>query len=502
MLRKYIHNSPLIILFLILCILPFFYKDAAGGRIWDGYYLIGVPEGEAESVLGSGWFSRLETVSSLNTSLTFNDYGEMKTVELEDLDERFIEGDPRVDEFMLAAGDYFRTETEDGRKIDLIYVKSSLSAIRFYFHTRSSYGKAARGWLFPDINIMYRLGAVLLFAVCWIFGIIMLKGLRILAFAPGAAWLSAIILCSPDILAAASVNYLIFVLAVKEIYPDLIFYLNYREIRFNRSSVVFTVSAAGAVIVSVISHIVQRIPLLPLLSSLAAEAVIIFVFYSLKSERARRQEHRLFFPVRLSSGRAQGDSPADGKFGRLPLYSAAAAAAVLIPLFAIFISETVEAPVPVPAAAASNASWEPDYLEYLDQSESGLPNAADFVKHEAFQECFMYDRPYEFPKRGDSWSVGHYVFENGEITNRQTCVLQFTDNWYFNIINPDNRKGLMKLILERDAPGGVYLRSEFSYVPAYSTKGHILICLSVFLPVLGRFLSNERITLRRKGQEA
>ena len=478
--------------------LPFFYRGADGsGRIWDGYYTIAVPAGQAEELLSSGWFSDLDKVSSYNTVLTFNDYGVDEDVALNEISGRFIEGDPRLDDFMVSASAYFNTVTEDGRKMEVFYIRSSLSAIRFYFKVRSSYGDDVKNWIFPDVNIQYRFGAVVLFVLCWAFGIFVIKGRRSLAVLSALPWMASIIFCSPDMLAASVVNYLIFILAVRELYPDLLFYLNYRELRISSKSVFFAAAAVASVVATSAGHLVQGIAFLPLLSSFAAEAVLLYVYYGLKRERASRQEHRLFFPVRMASMK-----PAASDRKVLPVYAAAATAAILVPLFAIFISETADVPVPVPAAAAQNASWSLDYLETLDQSEAGLANAADFVKHQHYQQGFMYGAPYKIPKSGEKLLIDRYVVENSKISLQEKAAVEFTDNWYLNIIKPENQEGLLKLLLGQKVPTGIYLRSEFSFVPAYSTKGHLLICLAVFLPIAVRFLSIENITVRRKGQEA
>jgi hypothetical protein len=415
---------------------------------------------------------------------------------LGDMSRRFIEGDPRVDELMSTAGKYFSTKTEEGLPLELVYIKSKTPSVRFYFHAKMSYGKQVEDWIFPDFNIRYRIAAVFLFAVCWFFGIMIFGSLRAMAFLAGLPWMAVIVLCSPDLLASSVLNYIMFILTVKEIYPDLIFYLNYREIRINRSSLFFVSAFIVAMIASAIGHIVNGITLPPFITSIIAELILTVVYYSLKSERVRRQEHRLFFPIKITAEIVSLKESA-----MLPT-AAAAAAIILLPLFALFITEDSAAAVPVPYQAGAIDSWSWENVEYLDQVSDGLPDVSDLLTHTAFQQGFMYGRDYSFPSMGEKLTVGRYVTENSNIVYKEICVQEFTEDWYISIIKRGKGEGLSELLLSRQKPVGVNLKSSFNVVPAYSPLGHIIISLSALLPILGLFIFRASISLRRKGQEA
>ncbi|MBI9106031.1 MAG: hypothetical protein JEZ04_04750 [Spirochaetales bacterium] len=498
MLKRYIYNLPFIIIFILCCTIPFFFNGTSGsGRIWEDYYLVGIPEGGCPEVLETGYFSGLETVSAYNTVFSFNDFDEMNTIMLNDIDGRFIEGDPRVDPLMKTAGRYFHTESSEGVSFELVYVKSRSPSMRFYFNTMLSYGKQVSTWIFPDFNIWYRLAAVLLFAVCWFFGIRMLSGMRFMAFLAGIPWMAVIILSSPDMLSSSVLGYIIFIMTVQEIYPDLIFYLNYQEIRISRSSLFFIAGFLIATIASAAGQVVNGIILPPFLTSVAAELILAAIYYSLKSEKVRRQEHRLFFPIKIFDDRLSGN---DNR--KIPVYTAAAVAVILLPLFVMFITEDALAPIPVPHQSGAIESWSWMNLEYLDQAAGGLPSAADILKHEAFQQGYMYGRDYSFPSKGEKLTVGRYVTENNGVVYREICIQEFTDDWYASIIDRGNGTGLNKLLLSRQMPTAVSLKTSFNVVPGYSPLGHIIISLSALLPIFGLFLSKTSITVRRKGQEA
>lgn len=498
MLKKYIYNIPLAIIFILCCAVPFFLNGTTvSGRLWNDYYMVGIPEGRCEAVLTSGYFSDLETVSSYNTNFSYNDFGTMDSLALNEIESRFVEGDPRVDQLMSSASKYFHTFTEEGHPIELIYVKSSRPSLRFYFNARLSYGSQVSEWIFPDFNLRYRIAAVLLFSVCWFFGVRILSGMRILAFFAGLPWMAVIIMSSPDLLASSVLNYIVFILAVKEIYPDLIFFLNYREIRLSPNSIFFAASFAAALVASIIGHFIYGIAQPPLLTSISAELILTAVYYSLKGERVRRQEHKLFIPIKI----ADTGKPAKG--GRkLPVYAAAFAAVILLPLFALFVTEESRAVVPVPHQAGAIDSWSWENLGYLDQFPEELPDVSDLLKHEAFQQGFMYGRDYAFPYEGEKLTVSRYVTENNEIVYKEISVQEFTENWYLSIIKRGKGTGLSKLLLSRNTPVGVSLKSSFSIVPAYSPLGHLIISLSALLPIFGLFITRTSISVRRKGQEA
>lgn len=487
-------------LFVLLCTAVFFIDGHADdSRLWDEYYTVGVPSGQAESIINEGIFGEADIVSFYNTSLNFNDFGTMENVALADLSQRFVEGDPRVDPFAEGAANYFHSSDTAGSEWELFYVKNRKSVWDFYFKTRRSAGRSLNDWVFPDFSIKSRLSALILFAVSWLFGIRLAKGLRLPAAAAGVPWMISVVVNGAGMLPAAVSIYIVFILLIRESYSDVLFYLNYRKVRMRPGIYLHAGAFLIITIASMVVTIRNNLPVIPVLISAAAGFICVFISYSIKSQRVSMQEHRLFFPVCMKS-----KTSSESYGNKLPETAAAAAAIILIPMFVLFFQEESPIEVPVPQnSAASFSSWSWESLEYIDKTYEGLVNSADLLTHEAYQAGFMFDRAWEFPVQNEELMLGTYVAVNNEIEYRETCILQFTEQWYTSIIKPKLSTGLPALLLSQKTPGGIILKSDISEaVSSFNPVSHVFFSLLAILPIFGHIFSNVRITVRRKGQLA
>ena len=499
MLKRCIYNFPFMILFVILCSVLFFLNSGSERSIWDDYYVIGLPEGEASDVYESGVFSENEVVSFYNTGFRYNDFGEMKIVPLTDLNNRFVDGDPRIDPFIGGAADYFFTSDSEGRPWELIYIKKDASAWRFFLQTRKSAGSSVDDWIFPDFNIRHRISTILLFCVGWFFGIWLAKGFRPVAAASGLPWFLSVAVNGSGMLPAAVSIFILLILTIKESHSDVLYYLNYRIVRFRMSIYMHLAALAIAFIGGVVLNLMTGMPVVPVILALSAGLVSVFVYYSLRGQRVNMQEHRLFFPVSLIS--KTGNEITGNK---LPEIAASAAAILLIPMFLIFYQYKSPVEVPVPQASVESFnSWSWESLEYIDKTYEGLVNAADLVTHNAYQDGFMFGREWRFPAEGEEIIQGRYVRNGKDIEYRENSVLQFTEDWYLSIIKPVLNEGLPELLLSQHSPGGILSKSDISdTVSNFNPVRYVLICLLTILPILGHLYTFFSITERRKGQEA
>ncbi|HAK46888.1 MAG TPA: hypothetical protein DCO79_13345 [Spirochaeta sp.] len=500
MLRRCIYNLPFMILFVILCAVLFFFDGHADNdRLWDNYYIIAVPEGDAELILQKEFFGDADILSYYNTSIRYNDFAEMKSVPLSQIKDRFVEGDPRIDPFIEGAVDYFFSTDENAAVRELIYVGSSKSVWDFYFQTRRAAGAEVDNWIFPDFSIRNRLTTLALFIVCWLFGIWLLSGMRIVAAAAGLPWIISVVVNGAGLLPAAVSVYIISILVIRETYPAVLYYLNYRKIRVRLSIYLYAAAFAAAFIGSLVLSLGRNLPAAPIIISTAAGFTCVFIYYSLKSHLVRMQEHRLFFPVSISS---KAGTEISGN--KIPEIAAAAAAVILLPMFVLFYQQNIPVEVPVPQKPVESfSSWTWESLEFIDKSYDGLVNAADLLTHAAYQEGFMYDREWRFPVQDEKLLVGGYVAVNNKIEFKETCIQQFTENWYTSIIKPELNTGLTALLLSQQSPGGIILKSDISEASSsFKPVNHVFISLLAILPLLGHIFSILSISVRRKGQLA
>jgi hypothetical protein len=232
--------------------------------------------------------------------------------------------------------------------------------------------------------------------------------------------------------------------------------------------------------------------------SLIADILCFFIYYSIKSQKVRMQEHRLFFPVSITDSTVH-----EVNFKKFPETAAALTAVFIIPMFVLFFHthSPIDIPVPEPSEVFTNWSWES--LDYIDKTYEGLVSAADFVSHRAYQEGFMYGRQWGFPAQDEKIMMGQYVAVNNGIQFKENCVEQFTEDWYRSIIKPEKSTGLAALLLGQRTPGGIILKSDISEtLSGFNPVRHVFISLTAILPIFGLFISRISITVRRKGQEA
>ena len=500
MLRRCIYNIPVFIVYLLLCASVFFLDGhSAGDRIWDSYYTIAVPEGSAEQIIENNTFGDASVVSAYNTVFRFNDFSSMAEVSLPDVQKRFVDGDPRIDPFIRGAADYFSTVDAAGNRWELLYVGSNRSAWDFYFEARKAAGEESHNWIFPDFSVGDRAAAAVLFLLCLIFGVFISGGLRLPVAAAGLPWLISTAVTGTAMLPASCSVYLFSVLFIRESYFDILYRLNYGKKRFSTANYLFAAGLGVSAAAAIVTNAIRGLPVLPLFLSAVAGFASVCIFYSLKGQRVRMQEHRLFFPVSLKH--KSHSAPAHNK---LPEMAAAAAAIIIIPMFSLFFSQTLPVEVPVPQHPAEQFSpWSWESLDYIDKSDEGLVNAADLLRHAAFQDGFMYGRKWSFPKPDEGIILKRYVSGNNEILCEEVNIRLFTDKWYSSIINAELSTGLNALLLSQDAPGGIICKADISSaVGSFNPVRHVLICILALLPLTGHLKNRVSITVRRKGQEA
>lgn len=87
-------------------------------------------------------------------------------------------------------------------------------------------------------------------------------------------------------------------------------------------------------------------------------------------------------------------------------------------------------------------------LERLSNTKERVVNAADFVSHMAFQYGYMLKKEYKLPKEGERDEIGQYKYNNNKI-ERYSIVLNVYDDLYLKKILEENEENsFTKIILE------------------------------------------------------
>ncbi|MDC7124177.1 MAG: hypothetical protein PQJ46_01325 [Spirochaetales bacterium] len=501
MLKRCIHSFPFIVVFVFLCILLVITTGASGSkRIWENYYVIGIPEKEYSEVIKSDLFDDFDIVSENNTFFEYNDFSSKKTINLSELSSRFIDGDPRVDPYMKGAKKYFHTFSEDGSPIILVYVKTTMPRLKFYNKIKRSWAGSVSDWYFPDINIFHNIFSALLFGLCWFFGTWLSEKQRIPSSIAGLPWFIAVLVNGAVILPAAAAIYVFLMLTLREFSKDLIFYFNYKKLELSDTLKSYLISIGTIVIIEIVYGIVKNDTSISLLISLAADFVCFFVFYFLRGHIVQMQEHQIFFPVSILTS-----APVEKNTKKITEILLSAAIIAFIPLFVLFFKSNMSVSIPVPDDSLNLKEWTWENLEYIDGNLSGeLVDATDLIKHKAYQDGFLYGRDWIFPEPDEKIMEKVYSHSGKDIETKEICVFQFTEQWYCNIISSlSDRAGISSLLLSQSSPGSVLIRSAKINKPRFlNLIESIVVGVVAVLPMLWQFVIGFGFINRRKGQEA
>jgi hypothetical protein len=145
-------------------------------------------------------------------------------------------------------------------------------------------------------------------------------------------------------------------------------------------------------------------------------------------------------------------------------------------------------PTPSPVAGARDFSW--GALERVSRigGVQRLPDYADYVTHEAFQEAMAFGRPWLMPVRDERVYVREFVTNpaTGSFLERQRRVKVFDSGWLASVRRRAGPGSLGALLLAQRHPVLVALRG-----PESSLLRELPIALFVMLAFLG-MMGRER----------
>ena len=105
--------------------------------------------------------------------------------------------------------------------------------------------------------------------------------------------------------------------------------------------------------------------------------------------------------------------------------------------------------LPAPGAGSATVTWdELARLGVRDPSLGGLPTAADYVTHVAFQEGMPYGRPYRLPQEGERLTVSSFRFDPHarRMLRRERLVVTYDQRWLERVVA--EATGVGRLLLD------------------------------------------------------
>jgi hypothetical protein len=231
-----------------------------------------------------------------------------------------------------------------------------------------------------------------------------------------------------------------------------------------------------------------------------AQALVLSLFYNFMRWKVSRQEHILFFPVPMRwEHRLNRRTLAAGSLVILSL-------AVLPGLTALLSTGAEKAQIeyPQPLAEAGGLygySWKvlsKFYKAVEKDSPSGtqleLPNLADYLTHRAYQEAYLYGRPFTFPEPGEQIVMQMFERKENDIIRREKVVGMFTENWYEDIITTASKSGVTRILLSQGGPTRIARGEGNSYhISGYTVTTYIGTLVFMF-PIAGIIISKKLIS--------
>ncbi len=524
-------------------------SSVSQGAIWDGYTVLlvnrNLPISDVTRELEA---AGVTNVISLSTAeVRYNDIDRLGVVPADEIEDRFLEYDPRLDPFMQELDTFFFTSA-DGLEYAIYYIEHERSRaqlaqlVRERVHELASELElsAATGsvWRFADSDTHDPRVFVIGFIVFAVFVMSYLKT-AVPTLAVGsviAAWQLA--RAGPGVLLSVVVAYLIWSVLIRDLTREL----PQRLDRYDPRSLTarWTVRASFALLLLAASGLYayridrEAVALLHLLVVTLALMLLTAAIVTRTVVKHRHSEHRLFRPVTIilrGVGKLLRDRSRRGsRFAATPtllrLERGAAVRGVLVVLIAVGVAAAwaaallpagggVAVPAPLRVPGADDLSH--GSIARLERYRSGdrLPDLAMYLTHRAYQEAFMHGREFVFPQPGEEVTRERYRRAADGITEETVVALRFDDDWVRQVRSETPSGSPMRLLWEQGEAVGVVFESRPAIYSARSTvvRHGALVAVtllaflfsSVFAPQPGRScaVSSEDSAAREKtNQEA
>ncbi|HUJ73591.1 MAG TPA: hypothetical protein VL359_01985 [bacterium] len=396
-------------------------------RVWRGYetLLLG------PQAVRSGRLARLVqemgpgVVSELTASVSFWDFTGVDRAAVSRLDERIDPRDPRHDRVMDDLGGYFRAPAGRLGTWTVVFLPARRAPVLDYIRVARLLGAGAGAWRLVEMDPVEAFAALAgMFAFALFLTRSSPRGERLTRTAASAA---AAALWMPFVLGGGLERLALSFLLLFTWYraADVVISLHGwdKRLRKNiRSPLVALAASTGAGLLLLVPAGGFAAGALAAFVGPVAGSVLLLAALALYWGRSRRPvRRRKFTPVPIVTPAL---SVAPGPAGVL-LALAALTTVAVIPL-----ARSVPVPTPVALRDVRDFSWKA--LDTLARSghTPRLPDLADLVTHEAFQETIAFGRPWGLPRRDEHVAVrGFLAGPGGTIVAVERRVKVFDDAW-------------------------------------------------------------------------
>ena len=493
---------------LLILILP---SHSSSNTTWRGYFTIVAGDNVADSVvtraLEKAGLSGV--ISASNATVSFTDFSGIKKVTIADIPERFDPVDPRLDPYMKRVSALFTTVV-NGQAMQILYVPVSgvgthlpgLGVLRVNSVAHRALDPLHITWYLLEWNGLRRVLFIVSFLVFCALLLIRTRHFRVSVLLGALPWVSGAFAGGYGSFAASCLLVFAWAYLLEEGVPAIErssvklhsvsdesmlrqtdrFYS--RELGARFAFFLVAVVVAAVLDYDGVSRMVARV--LP--GVLATAALAGLVARYVQWTRSSR-EHESFIPLRILPHSMT--RTLRGSYSRL--VPSLLFVLVFPPLVMLILpgDAQVYVPRPVPVAGITSLSWNDLGRLWERHAPSTLPDLSDYITHRAYQDAYLFNRPYEFPHPGQIVTIPEFTLGGLNMSEHPKVMMTFTDSWFKDQMHGGGVPALLRsqgraMMVERQPSGLVY--ADYAVL-----LRHTAIVLLVFFPFI---LSFVRMSMR------
>jgi|GEM_PF-6856940 len=482
------------------------------GQIWNGYYVLLIPESEP----GSDAVARLQKagfdgiVSEQTAEVTFTTYEGSQRLPVEALGSRFDPLDPRYDSYMRNIGAYFHTSLKD-RRSQILYVPSPPTPFETSRRVARAFAGSGVKWSLVEWDA--REGGFFLGAFLFVGAVIIWKsrGVRLVLALGLFPWIIYVFLGAASSFSEASLVYFAWAHLVCGTTRYLEEYVSYGNGESMRHTLFWRILFLAAVIVAaLIFHADDGLfGALPLFTgTIGTAAITLASWLAIRFMRSRR-DHRIFHPVPILPVSAA----VRRKYALWPTLPLIFVIVLFAPLTGNMLPHPDAPVLPRPEKGTANTAFTFHQIRtrFAAKNDSSLPDISDYVAHRAYQRGLLFGQPYGVPSEGRTITLSHYNQRDGKLLKSEETVMVYNDAWLRSALAEAPPGSLQQLLISQGRPIGVVAgQSAAIYSQTSRLLRHSILVVLVFSPFLvgrtvlqwaGRRRAAD-VLLRRSKQEA
>jgi len=443
-------------------------------------------------------------ISASNATVSFTDFSGIRKVSVADIPARFDPVDPRLDPYMKRVSALFSTAV-NGQPMQIIYVPVSgvgshfpgLGVLRVNSLAHRALDPLHIDWYLLEWNGLRRVLFIVSFLVFCALLLMRTRHFRIPVLLGALPWISGAFAGGYGSFAASCLLVFAWAYLLEEGVPAIErssakfhshgdesglrqfdrFYSSELAARFG----FFIVAVVVAAVLDYdgVSGILARV--IPgLLATVALAGLVVRYVQWTRS----RREHESFIPLRIlprTMTRALR-----GSYVRL--VPSLLFVLVFPPLVMLILpgDSQVYVPRPVPVAGISSLSWNDLGRLWQRHDASALPDLSDYIAHRAYQDAYLFNRPYEFPHPGQDVTIPEFTLGGLNMSEHPRVMMTFTDSWFRDQMKVGGVPALLRsqgraMMVERQPSGLV--SADYAVL-----LRHTGIVLLVFFPFILSFV--------------